>query len=122
MFEYLMPLLLMKSYKNTLLDETYSFVVKSQMKYGRQRDIPWGTSESAYQAMDINLNYQYKAIGVPWLGFKRGLAEDAVVAPYATFLALLVDAKGAYENIKTCLLYTSDAADDLLCVDLGGRR
>ena len=21
-----------------------------------------------------------------------------------------------------CLLYTSDAADDLLCVDLGGRR
>src|SRR5450756_3050140 len=22
----------------------------------------------------------------------------------------------------TCLLYTSDAADDLLCVDLGGRR
>lgn len=101
MFEYLMPLLLMKSYKNTLLDETYSFVVKSQMKYGRQRDIPWGTSESAYQAMDINLNYQYKAIGVPWLGLKRGLAEDAVVAPYATFLALLVDAKGAYENIKT---------------------
>ena len=24
--------------------------------------------------------------------------------------------------IETCLLYTSDAADDLLCVDLGGRR
>ena len=23
---------------------------------------------------------------------------------------------------STCLLYTSDAADDLLCVDLGGRR
>ena len=23
---------------------------------------------------------------------------------------------------RTCLLYTSDAADDLLCVDLGGRR
>jgi len=100
MFEYLMPLLLMKSYKNTLLDETYSFVVKSQIKYGRQRNMPWGTSESAYQAMDINLNYQYKAIGVPWLGLKRGLAEDAVVAPYATFLALLVDAKEAYANIK----------------------
>src|SRR5450756_2354142 len=25
-------------------------------------------------------------------------------------------------EIRTCLLYTSDAADDLLCVDLGGRR
>ena len=24
--------------------------------------------------------------------------------------------------LQTCLLYTSDAADDLLCVDLGGRR
>ena len=23
---------------------------------------------------------------------------------------------------QACLLYTSDAADDLLCVDLGGRR
>src|SRR5450756_3122571 len=25
-------------------------------------------------------------------------------------------------HTRTCLLYTSDAADDLLCVDLGGRR
>src|SRR5665213_1880723 len=33
----------------------------------------------------------------------------------------VVDAKPAYDAaIKTCLLYTSDAADDLLCVDLGG--
>ncbi|SHE60270.1 GH36-type glycosyl hydrolase domain-containing protein [Alkalibacter saccharofermentans] len=100
MFEYLMPLLLMRSYKNTLLDETYSFVVKSQMKYGKQREMPWGTSESAYNALDINLNYQYKAIGVPWLGLKRGLAEDAVVSPYSTFLALMVNPKAAYKNIK----------------------
>ena len=27
-----------------------------------------------------------------------------------------------YGMITYCLLYTSDAADDLLCVDLGGRR
>ncbi|MEL7658108.1 MAG: glucoamylase family protein, partial [Bacillota bacterium] len=99
MFEYLMPLLLMRSYKNTLLDETYSFVVKSQIKYGKQRDIPWGISESAYNSMDINLDYQYKAIGVPWLGLKRGLAEDSVIAPYATFLALMVDPESAYKNI-----------------------
>ena len=26
------------------------------------------------------------------------------------------------EDLAACLLYTSDAADDLLCVDLGGRR
>src|SRR5680860_1024101 len=30
--------------------------------------------------------------------------------------------KSIYDNIAFCLLYTSDAADDLLCVDLGGRR
>jgi len=100
MFEYLMPLLIMKTYKNTLFDETYSFVIKSQKKYGRQRDMPWGASESAFNSLDINLDYQYKAIGVPWLGLKRGLIEDAVVAPYASCLALLVDPEGAVQNLK----------------------
>ena len=100
MFEYLMPLLIMKSYKNTLLDETYSFVIKSQKKYGRQRNMPWGVSESGFNAMDKNFDYQYKAIGVPWLGLKRGLVEDAVAAPYASFLALQVDPEDAVRNIE----------------------
>ena len=100
MFEYLMPLLLMKSYRNTLLDETYSFVIKSQQKYGRARNMPWGASESSFYSLDINLDYQYKAIGVPWLGLKRGLVEDAVTAPYATFLALMVSPAEAYQNIR----------------------
>ena len=99
MFEYLMPLLIMKSYQNTLLDETYAFAVRNQKKYGMQQGIPWGTSESGYYAMDSNLDYQYKAIGVPWLGLKRGLSGDAVAAPYATFLALMVDPKGAMKNL-----------------------
>ncbi len=100
MFEYLMPLLLMKSYKNTLLDETYSFAIKSQKKYGKQRKMPWGTSESGYNLLDKNLDYQYKAIGVPWLGLKRGLVDDAVCAPYATFMALLVDPQSSIQNIN----------------------
>ncbi|HWQ79900.1 MAG TPA: glucoamylase family protein [Anaerovoracaceae bacterium] len=99
MFEYMMPLLLMKSYRNTLLDETYSFVVKGQEKYGKVRNMPWGVSESSFHSLDINLDYQYKAIGVPWLGLKRGLVEDAVTSPYSTFLALLVCPEEAYENI-----------------------
>jgi len=57
MFEYLMPLLIMRNYENTIFDETYSFVVRAQKKYGRQRKIPWGVSESGYHAFDINLNY-----------------------------------------------------------------
>ena len=100
MFEYLMPLILMKNYKNTLLDETYSFVIKSQIKYGKQRHMPWGASESGFSSMDMHLDYQYKAIGVPWLGLKRGLIEDAVTAPYATFMALLVSPLAAYKNIQ----------------------
>ncbi|MCX8129462.1 MAG: glycosyl transferase [Clostridia bacterium] len=100
MFEYLMPPQIMKTFKNTLLDETYSFVIRSQKKYGKQKKVPWGVSESGFYSLDINLDYQYKAIGVPWLGLKRGLIEDTVVAPYATFLALPLDPAGAMENIK----------------------
>ena len=100
MFEYLMPLLIMKSVKNTLLDETYSFVLRSQKKYAKQRNVPWGTSESGFYSFDIKLDYQYKAFGVPWLGLKRGLAEDMVVAPYSTMLALPIDPHASVNNLK----------------------
>ncbi len=100
MFEYLMPLLIMRNYKNTIFDETYSFVVRVQRKYGKQRRIPWGVSESGYSALDFNLNYQYRAFGVPELGLKRGLANDMVTAPYASILALGVDTQSTVENLK----------------------
>ena len=99
MFEYLMPVLIMKSYKNTMLDETYHFVIRSQKKYGKQNDIPWGISESGFNDTDVNLSYQYKAFGVPWLGLKRGLMEDTVVSPYSTLLALQIDPESAAQNI-----------------------
>ncbi|WP_231701848.1 GH36-type glycosyl hydrolase domain-containing protein [Crassaminicella thermophila] len=100
MFEYLMPPLVMKNYENTLLDETYATVVKAQKRYAQKRNVPWGTSESGYYAFDMNLNYQYKAFGVPDLGLKRGLINDMVISPYSTLLALVFDPKGAIENIK----------------------
>ena len=87
MFEYLMPLLVMRAYPGTLLDETYRAVIDRQMQYGVQRAVPWGVSESAYNAQDLELNYQYRAFGVPGLGLKRGLGEDLVIAPYASILA-----------------------------------
>ncbi len=90
MFEYLMPLLVMPNYDNTLLDETCRGAVQRQIDYGRARKVPWGISESGYNLTDAQLNYQYKAFGVPGLGLKRGLAEDLVVAPYATVMALMV--------------------------------
>ncbi len=100
MFEYLMPLLVMPSYENTLLDQTYRAAVARQIEYGRQRGVPWGMSESGYNVFDVHLNYQYRAFGVPGLGLKRGLAEDLVVAPYASALALMVAPDAACQNLQ----------------------
>lgn len=99
MFEFLMPLLVMQNYEGTLLDETYHSVVAVQRKYGMKHNIPWGISESGFHAFDPQLNYQYKAFGVPGLGLKRGLIQDLVIAPYASFLALMVAPREALLNI-----------------------
>ncbi|MEP6735492.1 MAG: glucoamylase family protein [Chryseolinea sp.] len=101
MFEYLMPLLIMPTYENTLLDQTYKGTVKRQIEYGKQQNIPWGISESCYNIVDTHLTYQYRAFGVPGLGLKRGLGLDLVIAPYATVLALMVDPKASCENLET---------------------
>lgn len=99
MFEYLMPLLVMKSWPNTLLDKTYRTVVRRQIQYGRERGVPWGVSESAFNAKDVELTYQYQAFGVPGLGLKRGLSADIVIAPYATILAAMVAPRDALDNL-----------------------
>ena len=100
MFEYLMPVLIMKVYPNTLLDETYEAVVGRQQQYGANRGVPWGISESAYNLQDLEGNYQYRAFGVPGLGLKRGLAEDLVVAPYATILSAMITPADALTNLE----------------------
>ena len=100
MFEYLMPLLVMPTYEDTLLDQTYAAAVERQIEYGRQRGVPWGMSESGYNAVDVQLNYQYRAFGVPGLGLKRGLGNDLVVAPYASALALMVAPEAACLNLQ----------------------
>ena len=100
MFEYLMPLLFTRSFRNSLLENACDAAVKSQMEYARERGVPWGISESAYGALDIHKIYQYRAFGVPSLGLKRGLEDDLVVAPYATALALLVEPVESINNLK----------------------
>lgn len=100
MFEYLMPQLLMQSYPNTLLEQTCRTAVSRQIEYGRQRAVPWGISESGYNATDASQVYQYRAFGVPGLGFKRGLGDDLVIAPYASALALMVMPQEACRNLQ----------------------
>ena len=100
MFEYLMPLLVMRNHERTLLDETYRAVVRRQIEYGGENDIAWGVSESAYNARDLQLNYQYAPFGVPGLGLKRGLAEDLVITPYSTALAISIVPNEAIANLR----------------------
>jgi cyclic beta-1,2-glucan synthetase len=100
MFEYLMPLLVMPNYENTLLDHTCKAAVQQQIEYGKLRGVPWGISESGYNRTDVHLTYQYRAFGVPGLGLKRGLADDLVIAPYATAMALMVAPREACKNLQ----------------------
>jgi len=100
MFEYLMPLLMLRSHPETLLESACRAAVRAQIHYGRRQRVPWGISESAYDVVDPHGSYQYKAFGVPGLGLKRGLAEDLVIAPYATALAALVDPSAAAANFR----------------------
>jgi cyclic beta-1,2-glucan synthetase len=99
MFEYLMPLLVMPTFSHTILDQTYRTAVSRQIEYGKQRKVPWGISESGYNATDIHFNYQYRAFGVPGLGLKRGLADDLVIAPYAGMMALMIAPLAACTNL-----------------------
>ena len=100
MFEYLMPLLMTRSFDNSMLDKACRTAVDCQIAYGRQRNIPWGVSEAAYSALDSHQIYQYQAFGVPGLGMKRGLEDDLVVAPYASALALAVAPVAAVKNLR----------------------
>ena len=100
MFEYLMPNLVMPDYEHTLLYQTNEAVVERQIAYGEQRGVPWGISESGYNMVDANLNYQYRAFGVPGLGLKRGLGDDLVIAPYASCMALMIKPYEACVNLQ----------------------
>ncbi|MDB5107918.1 MAG: glycosyltransferase 36 associated family protein, partial [Candidatus Binatus sp.] len=104
MFEYLMPSLVMRAPGGSLLEQTNRLVVRRQMKYGAELGVPWGVSESAFNARDLELTYQYSNFGVPGLGLKRGLSENAVIAPYATALASMVDAQAAVANFSALFL------------------
>ncbi|QDU28340.1 N,N'-diacetylchitobiose phosphorylase [Anatilimnocola aggregata] len=99
MFEYLMPQLFQRQYEGSLLTQSCQAAVLRQQEYGRQNNIPWGISESAFGALAVNADYHYRSFGVPGLGLKRGLAKDLVVSPYSTLMALTVDPAAAVANL-----------------------
>ena len=99
-FEYLMPNINIPSYEGSLLDESCKFMIKSQMEYSKKLNIAWGISEAAFNLKDLKSNYQYKAFGIPWLGLKRGLADEMVVSSYGGILAINEVPKEEVENLK----------------------
>jgi cyclic beta-1,2-glucan synthetase len=100
MFEYLMPVLFVRSFPGSLLDRACQQAVEKQIEYGRAENLPWGISESAFSSLDIHQVYQYRAFGVPALALKRETEPCQVVAPYATMLALMIDPPSAIDNLR----------------------
>ncbi|PYV22453.1 MAG: hypothetical protein DMG24_16725 [Acidobacteria bacterium] len=101
MFEYLMPALWMRNYPNTILEQSLRAAVRCQQAAGKKEQRPWGISEAASSQRDAAGHYQYRAFGLPALGIRPAASDDdRVVSPYATFLALAVDAPGAVKNLR----------------------
>ena len=98
MFEYLMPALVMRAPPTACCDQTNQLVVARQIQYAAELGVPWGISESGFNARDLAQTYQYSSFGVPGLGLKRGLSDNVVVAPYATALAAMIDPEAAVRN------------------------
>jgi cellobiose phosphorylase len=98
--EYLAPLLVMPTWRDTLLDQTCRGIVRAQAEHGRRRDVPWGFAASGYNAVDAALQYQYGAFGVPGAAAQRAAGGDLVVAPYAGMLALMVEPERACANLE----------------------
>ena len=99
-FEYLMPNINIPRYKGSLIDESSKFAIMSQIEYAKALGTPWGISESAFCVKDLSSNYQYKAFGIPWLGLKRGLADEIVISSYASILAIVDKPKEVVKNLK----------------------
>ncbi len=101
-FEYYMPFIFMKNYKNTLLDESYYFAYYCQKEYALKIDkkLPWGISESAYAQKDENMNYKYRYFSTPYLKIQKDMDNKIVISPYSSIMAVELFSDSVYENIK----------------------
>lgn len=100
MFEYLMPVLWMRVYPETLLEQTLVGAVRKHKEYSKAV-VPWGMSECAHAQRDAVGNYGYKAFGVPDLAISPSYSEGLVISPYSSFLALAIDPQHSIENLRS---------------------
>ena len=100
-FEYLMPCLWIRNYPNTLMERGARGAIRAQQQFVAALGIPWGISESACNQRNPDGHYRYHAFGVPGLAIHRDdCSGDIVIAPYATFLALPLEAPSAVNNLR----------------------
>ncbi len=102
-FEYFLPGLFLREEAHSLLGDSLRFALRCQKKYGRslsRRGLPWGVSESAFYYFDWDMNYQYKAFGVPALALDHAAGSDLVFAPYASILALPLAPRAVLANLR----------------------
>ncbi|MCI8567969.1 MAG: hypothetical protein HFG48_01465, partial [Bacilli bacterium] len=102
LFEYYMPLIFMKSYKNTLLDESYDFAYFCQKYYMEEinKNLPWGISECAYDELDNGINYKYKTFSIPYLKLQEINDNHIVISPYSSMMVITERPKDVYHNYK----------------------
>jgi cyclic beta-1,2-glucan synthetase len=98
MFEYLMPGLVVKEPRGSVLSGASHTALQEQMAFSEALGVPWGISECAYAASDHTLAYQYAPQGVPRLALRRTPPDELVIAPYATALAAMLAPHVARQN------------------------
>jgi cyclic beta-1,2-glucan synthetase len=101
MFEYLLPGLLTRTPRGSLLHLAGRAAVEEQRRFARRHRVPWGVSESSYAETDSHGTYQYRAFGVPGLALRRDAGDRLVVTPYASALALGWAPREATGNLRT---------------------
>ena len=97
MFEYLLPQLFLPLLPGTLIGESCLNAVRAQMAAAPDR--PFGVSESGYCAFDPEMNYQYRAFGLPRLA-TSGETAGKTIAPYASMLAFPFFPRAAAQNMR----------------------
>ncbi len=101
-FEYFMPTLLLPVYKNSLLWEGTEYALWQQTENGTYVDGTYifGISESCYYEFDSEMNYQYKAHGIPTLSLRYSPYADEVISPYSSFLMMSFAPQRVFENLE----------------------
>ena len=100
MFEYLMPSLVLDEPEGSVLYQVNRSAVHAQIAEAQAQHTPWGLSESAIAGQDHTLAYQYGPQGVARLALRRTPADERVVAPYASVMALMVAPTEALANLR----------------------